>query len=120
MGDLLSTAKTLARGNPWAFRLWLEGLTEQEMLALRTQLGIDVFVQAAEVIVGLHRELWEAIKRVVQIVLEFIQTAAKEIFNLPSVRRLFLYLDLRQRWHVPDWLALWIARRCPMRWLPAP
>jgi hypothetical protein len=118
--DLATTAKTLARGNPWAFSMWLDGLTEPEQLALQTQLRFDKLIEASEALIELFRELWEAIKAAAAAVVEFIQTAAREIFNLSSVRRFFLYLDLKQRWYVPGWLALWIARHCPQRWLPAP
>jgi hypothetical protein len=118
--DLLSTARVLVRGNPWAYVVWFEGLSDQEVLALYAQLGIDALNRAAEAVLKMLRELWEAFKTAMEAIVEFIQTAAREIFNLPSVRRLLLYFDLKQRWHVPDRLALWLARRCPLRWLPAP
>jgi hypothetical protein len=107
----------LARGNPWALQVWLDGLSQEEAGALQIQAGFEAVRNAAEKLAEALKPLWEAIEAAARAMVEIIVAAIKPILWSVPFRRLALYLALRRR-RVPDRLAGWVAVRCPVRWLP--
>lgn len=107
---MLETARTLARGNPWAFQIWYEGLTPEERLGLDISKIIDAFQQAFKTLLDTWEQIREAVIVAAQALMELIQMI------YPIWRQLILYCKLR-RWYLPHWLSLRLARYWPRRWL---
>lgn len=110
---MLETARTLARGNSWAFQVWYAGLSSEERLGLKASLAFDAARKAIEAMADVFEQIGQAVIEAVQAIVEWVKT-----FPILFERwyRLMLYDRLRH-WCLPHWLALRLARGWPRRWL---
>jgi len=119
---MLETARTLARGNPWAFQMWYTGLTPEERLGLKATLAFNAVRKAIESMADVFEQIGQAIIEAIQAIVKWGKTFYPILFEfdtcLDPCLRLLLY-DRLIRCHLPYWLALPLARRCPRRWLEA-
>lgn len=111
---MLEIARTLARGNPWAFQAWYEDLTPEERLGLKSSLVFDEVRKAIEVIADVLDQIYQAIVKAIQAIIEWTKTFFPILFE--QRYRLLLY-DRLSRWHLPHWLAYRLARYWLRRWL---
>ena len=112
---MLETARTLARGNPWAFQAWYAGLTSEERLGLKAALAFDAARKAIEAMADVFEQIRQAVIEAIQAIVEWVRTFFPILFEF-GIYRLMLYRKLI-RWRVPYWLASWLARYWPRRWL---
>jgi hypothetical protein len=112
--NLFFTARALACGNPWAFSVWLDSLTESERALVWANLVIEPIQKAWDALRPVLEVIIEAVKRMIEVIRKLVSS----LFKTESGRRLMLYCKLR-RWRFPDRLAFLAAKRWPRRWLPS-